>query len=110
MSSLGSFSWSTVRYAFLRKFFFDFSFVNRAFSVILASGILVMWVWWLPLVSIFAAYTREVILGTTSGQLFETAVEEKDKKEKHVKLLFELTEAPEPFIGVQVKLFSLRND
>lgn len=82
----------------------------RAFSVILASGILVMWVRWLLLVSIFAAYTREVILGTTSGQLFETAVEEKDKKEKHVKLLFELTEAPEPFIGVQVKLFSLRND
>lgn len=50
----------------------------------------------------FTAYTREVILGTTSGQLYETAVEEKDKKEKFCKLLFELTEAPEPFIGVQV--------
>ena len=45
------------------------------------------------------------MLGTTSGQLYETAVEEKDKKEKHVKLLFELTEAPEPFVGVQVNIF-----
>jgi hypothetical protein len=41
-------------------------------------------------------------LGTTNGQLYETAIEEKDKKEKYVKLLFEITEAPEPFIGVQV--------
>ena len=52
----------------------------------------------------FAAFTREVIVGTTSGQLFETAVEEKDKKEKFCKLIFELTEAPEPFIGVQVNV------
>jgi hypothetical protein len=49
-----------------------------------------------------SAFTREVILGTTNGQLYETAIEEKDKKEKYVKLLFEITEAPEPFIGVQV--------
>jgi len=46
-------------------------------------------------------------VGTTSGQLYETAVEEKDKKEKFCKLLFELTEAPEPFIGVQVIVFTL---
>lgn len=52
----------------------------------------------------FTAYTREVIIGTTSGQLYETAVEEKDKKEKFCKLLFELTEAPEPFIGLQVNV------
>jgi hypothetical protein len=49
------------------------------------------------------AFTREVILGTTNGQLYETAIEEKDKKEKYVKLLFEITEAPEPFIGVQME-------
>ncbi len=48
------------------------------------------------------AFTRKVILGTTNGQLYETSIEEKDKKEKYVKLLFEITEAPEPFISVQV--------
>lgn len=45
-----------------------------------------------------------MIVGTTSGQLYETAVEEKDKKEKFCKLLFELSEVPEPFIGVQVNM------
>lgn len=45
-----------------------------------------------------------MIIGTTSGQLYETAVEEKDKKEKYCKLLFELTEAPEAFVGVQVNV------
>lgn len=29
-------------------------------------------------------------------------MDEKDKKEKHVKLLFELTELPEAFMGLQV--------
>lgn len=50
------------------------------------------------------AFTREVIIGTTSGQLYETAVEEKDKKEKYCKLLFELTEDSEPFVGVQMEV------
>lgn len=53
------------------------------------------------------AFTREVIVGTTSGQLYETAVEEKDKKEKFCKLLFELSEVPEPFIGVQMEVVNL---
>jgi hypothetical protein len=36
------------------------------------------------------AFTREVILGTTNDQLYETTIEEKDKKEKYRKLLFEI--------------------
>jgi len=47
-------------------------------------------------------FTWKVILGTTNGQLYEITIEEKNKKEKYVKLLFEITEAPEPFIDVHV--------
>lgn len=46
--------------------------------------------------------TKEVILGTDNGQMFEIAVDEVDKKEKYVKLLFELTEVPEAIMGLQV--------
>lgn len=46
--------------------------------------------------------TKEVILGTDNGQLFEIAVDEKDKREKYMKFLFELTELPEAFMGLQV--------
>ncbi|RZR86573.1 hypothetical protein BHM03_00013797 [Ensete ventricosum] len=46
--------------------------------------------------------TKEVLLGTENGQLFEMAVDEVDKKEKHVKLLFELTELPEAIMGLQI--------
>ncbi len=49
-------------------------------------------------------FTWKVILGTTNGQLYEIAIEEKNKKEKYVKLLFEITEAPVPFIGVYVTI------
>lgn len=55
-----------------------------------------------------AATTAPVLVGTTTGQLFELLVEEKDKREKYVNKLFELTERLEPFVGVQVKL-SYRN-
>lgn len=48
------------------------------------------------------ASTREVILGTENGQLYEMAVDEKDKREKYVKPLYELTELPEAFMGLQV--------
>ena len=48
------------------------------------------------------ASTREVILGTENGQIYEIAVDEVDKKEKYVKLLFELTELPEAIMGLQV--------
>lgn len=48
--------------------------------------------------------TKEVILGTENGQLHELAVDEKDKKEKYIKFLFELTELPEAFMGLQVYL------
>lgn len=37
-----------------------------------------------------------------NGQLHEIAVDEKDKKEKYIKFLFELTELPEAFMGLQV--------
>ncbi|CAI9101074.1 OLC1v1038315C3 [Oldenlandia corymbosa var. corymbosa] len=52
---------------------------------------------------IFTASTREVILGTENGQLFELAVDEKDKKEKYIKFLFELKELPEAFTGLQME-------
>ncbi|CAL9055510.1 unnamed protein product [Musa banksii] len=53
--------------------------------------------------------TKEVILGTENGQLFEMAVDEVDKKEKHVKLLFELTELPEAIMGLQMETAALSN-
>ena len=49
-----------------------------------------------------AAYTKEIILGTENGQLYEVSVEEKDKKEKYIKFLFELNEVTEEFTGLQV--------
>lgn len=49
------------------------------------------------------ASTREVILGTENGQIYELAVDEVDKKEKYVKLLFELTELPEAIMGLQME-------
>lgn len=50
----------------------------------------------------FSASTREVILGTDNGQLHEFAVDEKDKREKYIKFLFELAELPEAFKDLQV--------
>ncbi|XLS78386.1 hypothetical protein HN51_062611 [Arachis hypogaea] len=44
--------------------------------------------------------TKEVILGTKNGQLHELAVDEKDKKEKYIKFLFDLSELPEAFYGL----------
>lgn len=49
------------------------------------------------------ASTREVILGTDNGQLFEISVDEKDKKEKYMNFLFELKELPEAFMGLQME-------
>lgn len=49
-----------------------------------------------------AASTKEVILGTESGQIFEMAVDEADKREKYVKPLFELTELREGIKDLQV--------
>lgn len=48
------------------------------------------------------ASTKEIIIGTDNGQLHEMAVDEKDKREKYIKLLYELTELPEAFMGLQV--------
>ncbi|GMN61189.1 hypothetical protein TIFTF001_030269 [Ficus carica] len=53
------------------------------------------------------ASTKEVILGTDNGQLYEMAVDEKDKREKYVKLLFELAELPEAFMGLQMETASI---
>nr|GME16291.1 vacuolar protein sorting-associated protein 18 homolog [Ipomoea batatas] len=55
------------------------------------------------------ASTKEVILGTQSGQLYEIYVDAKDKMEKHIKLLFELKELPETFMGVQMETASVNN-
>lgn len=49
--------------------------------------------------------TKEIILGTQDGQLFEMAVDEKDKREKYVKFLFELEELPEAFMDLQVPYY-----
>jgi hypothetical protein len=49
-----------------------------------------------------AASTKEVILGTETGQIFEMAVDEADKRDKYVKPLFELTEQKEGITGLQV--------
>jgi vacuolar protein sorting-associated protein 18 len=50
-----------------------------------------------------AASTKEVILGTQNGQLFEMAVDEAEKREKYVKQLFELNDPREPITGLQVQ-------
>eukprot|EP01018_Ginkgo_biloba_P010354 Gb_14455 [translate_table: standard] len=49
------------------------------------------------------ASTRDIVLGTMGGELYEIVIEEKDKKEKHLKLLYELTELKEPFVGLQME-------
>ncbi|XP_024543759.1 vacuolar protein sorting-associated protein 18 homolog isoform X2 [Selaginella moellendorffii] len=48
----------------------------------------------------------EIVLATASGQIYEMLVEEKDKKEKYVKVLFELTELKEAFTGLQIENIS----
>ncbi|KAG7654035.1 Clathrin heavy chain/VPS 7-fold repeat [Arabidopsis suecica] len=47
--------------------------------------------------------TKEIIVGTQDGQLFEMAVDEKDKREKYIKFLFELEELPEAFKALQME-------
>ncbi|KAK9671984.1 hypothetical protein RND81_12G067600 [Saponaria officinalis] len=51
--------------------------------------------------------TKEIVLGTDNGQLHEMAVDEKDKREKYIKLLFELKELPEAFTGLQMETASI---
>ncbi|CAH9073769.1 unnamed protein product [Cuscuta epithymum] len=55
------------------------------------------------------ASTKEVIIGTDSGQLYEVYVDAKDKMEKHIKLLFDLKELPESFMGLQMETASVNN-
>ncbi|EPS65592.1 hypothetical protein M569_09185, partial [Genlisea aurea] len=55
------------------------------------------------------AATREIILGTDNGQLYEVSVDEKDKKEKYVRFLFELNELPEAFTGLQMETATTNN-
>lgn len=52
--------------------------------------------------------SRDIAIGTTGGQLYETSLEEKEKKEKPLKLLYDLSELNEPIVGLQVSflLFS----
>ncbi|MCL7028399.1 hypothetical protein MKW94_006483 [Papaver nudicaule] len=53
------------------------------------------------------ACTREIVLGTDNGRLYEMAVDEKDKKEKYINKLYELSELPEAFMGLQMEVASL---
>ncbi|KAJ3688031.1 hypothetical protein LUZ61_017195 [Rhynchospora tenuis] len=53
--------------------------------------------------------TKEVILGTQNGQLFEMAVDEAEKREKYVKQLFELTDPREPITGLEMETTSVGN-
>ncbi|XP_050205186.1 vacuolar sorting protein 18 [Mercurialis annua] len=53
------------------------------------------------------ASTKEIILGTDNGQLHEVAVDEKDKREKYVKFLFQLRELPQPFMDLQMETANL---
>ncbi|GAV68849.1 LOW QUALITY PROTEIN: Clathrin domain-containing protein/Pep3_Vps18 domain-containing protein, partial [Cephalotus follicularis] len=55
------------------------------------------------------ASTKEVIIGTDYGQFYEISVDEKDKKEKYIKFLFELIELPEAIMGLQMETASLSN-
>lgn len=43
-----------------------------------------------------------MILGTDGGQIYEVFVDEKEKKEKYLRLLYELSELQEPFMDLQV--------
>ncbi|KAI5058038.1 hypothetical protein GOP47_0026208 [Adiantum capillus-veneris] len=53
------------------------------------------------------ASSRDIAIGTSGGQLFETSLDEKEKKEKPLKLLYELRELNEPIIGVQMEASSV---
>ncbi|WVZ01545.1 hypothetical protein V8G54_027614 [Vigna mungo] len=53
--------------------------------------------------------TKEVILGTENGQLHELYVDEKDKKEKYIKFLYELRELSEAFMGLQMETATIIN-
>ncbi|KAK4489030.1 hypothetical protein RD792_004822 [Penstemon davidsonii] len=55
------------------------------------------------------ASTREFIIGTDNGQLHEVAVDEKDKREKYINFLFELSELPEAFTGLQMETAIMNN-
>ncbi|XWS68577.1 hypothetical protein CRYUN_Cryun04dG0102200 [Craigia yunnanensis] len=55
------------------------------------------------------ASTREVILGTDNGHLYEISVDEKDKREKYITPLFELAELPEAIMGLQMETAILSN-
>ncbi|XP_024994050.1 vacuolar protein sorting-associated protein 18 homolog isoform X2 [Cynara cardunculus var. scolymus] len=54
------------------------------------------------------AWNRQQIT-EENGQLHEIAVDEKDKREKYIKFLFELSELPEAFEGLQMETASLNN-
>ncbi|KAL5231592.1 hypothetical protein ABZP36_030368 [Zizania latifolia] len=48
------------------------------------------------------ASTKEVIMGIEDGQIFEIAVDEAEKKEKYVKMLFVLSDLQEGIKGLRV--------
>lgn len=66
------------------------------------------WILILFCLSVNSVSTKEIILGTQDGQLFEMAVDEKDKREKYIKFVFELEELPEAFMALQVLPFCFK--
>ena len=46
---------------------------------------------------------REILVGTSTGGVWELAVEDKDKKEKVCRMLFELQGAAEPIAGMHLE-------
>ncbi|KAH7283931.1 hypothetical protein KP509_34G031500 [Ceratopteris richardii] len=51
--------------------------------------------------------SQDMVVGTSGGQLLETSLEEKEKREKPLKLLYELTELNEPIVGLQMETSSV---
>lgn len=49
---------------------------------------------------------QDIAVGTSEGQLFETSLDEKEKKEKPLKLLYELSELKEQIVGLQMETSS----
>ncbi|CAI7818836.1 unnamed protein product [Closterium sp. NIES-54] len=63
---------------------------------------------WHPAPMAHDGSTREIILATEGGRLYEAAFEEADKRDRPLKLLFELPNAEKcPFRGIQMEVLGL---
>ncbi|CAI5535960.1 unnamed protein product, partial [Closterium sp. Naga37s-1] len=63
---------------------------------------------WQPAPMAHDGSTREIILATEGGRLYEASFEEADKRDRPLKLLFELPDAEKcPFRGIQMEVLGL---